>query len=340
MNLRSLPLFRRPATLSALAVFAASPLWSAHLRPLDYEGGRSRDEAARAHRNSSSVASMLGEVRTAISDILFIKTERYLHSGVAYVSHVQDEVLSVSGAMEHADEHQAEVGLEHDHEHEHEHDAPDRDHAHADEHDHHHDHAHTAELLLRSQENDFRHWIGRMERAVKPYNPPGQLHVHTDGRELLPWFRTMTLSDPNYVTGYATGAWWLKSRNPAQALQYINEGIEHNPDAFQMYFTKGQILMSAARQLDADLKDLNAEARRPVDEARHTFQHGAELVRAQWPESETWSEYQLDDAWALLRMAVVTEHRFGDAATATARARHYLETCGEDPTLRRIAASP
>ena len=68
--------------------------------PYDYEEGRSRDDDARAARNRSAAALMLGEVRTAISDIMFIKTERYLHSGVAYVPHMEKQIMSVEGAQQ------------------------------------------------------------------------------------------------------------------------------------------------------------------------------------------------------------------------------------------------
>jgi hypothetical protein len=317
---------RRPVTACVLGLFAASPLWSGLLQPQAYEGGRSRNAEARAYRNASSVATMFGELRTAVSDIMFIKTERYLHSGVGYVAHVQEEVLSVSGAMEHVDEEQKEFaesqgGDPDDHR-----DCGDR-----------HNPAHDAELLIRSEETDFRHWIGRMEREVKPYNPPGQLHVHADGRELLPWFRAMTISDPHYVTGYATGAWWLQSRNPDQALTYISEGIAQNPDAFQMYLTKGEILMSMARARDPDLQDLEEDPRRLVDEALATYQQGAAIVSRHWNQAEEWTPYEMEDAWALARLDVIMERKFGDPLAAADRARTYLRILGDDPSLRRLA---
>ena len=61
-------------------------------------------------RNTSSAAVMLGEVRTAMSDIMFIKCERYMHSGVACKPHLQREILSVSGAMAHVEEQRASGG--------------------------------------------------------------------------------------------------------------------------------------------------------------------------------------------------------------------------------------
>ena len=94
---------------TALAIFLASPVLSSRLDPNGYAGGRSRDVMARAVRNSSAVATMLGEFRTAMSDIMYIKTERYLDSGVGYMPHLKKEILSVSGATKEIDEHQQEV---------------------------------------------------------------------------------------------------------------------------------------------------------------------------------------------------------------------------------------
>jgi hypothetical protein len=70
------------------AFFLLSPLLSLRLDPHGYQGGRSRDAEDRMERNASSIGSMLGELRTSMSDILFLKTERYLHGGVAYTPHI------------------------------------------------------------------------------------------------------------------------------------------------------------------------------------------------------------------------------------------------------------
>jgi len=41
---------------------------------------------AQSSRNTSAVARLFGEFRTSMSDIMCLKTERYLHSGVGYQS--------------------------------------------------------------------------------------------------------------------------------------------------------------------------------------------------------------------------------------------------------------
>ena len=83
-----------------LILFLLSPPLAFRLNPNGYTGGRSRDARDRSLRNSSSVARMLGEVRTSMSDVIFIKTERYMHMGVGYVQKVEEELESVSGTVE------------------------------------------------------------------------------------------------------------------------------------------------------------------------------------------------------------------------------------------------
>ena len=81
-----------------LATFLISPALFGRLDPNGYEGGRSRDVQQRALRNSSAVATMLGEFRTAMSDIMYMKTERYLDNGIAFMPHLKKEILSASGS--------------------------------------------------------------------------------------------------------------------------------------------------------------------------------------------------------------------------------------------------
>ena len=48
---------------------------------------------------------------------------------------------------------------------------------------------------------------------MKPWLDPSKHAGHSDGKEVLPWFRVMTLSDPHYVRAYAVGTWWLRTKN-------------------------------------------------------------------------------------------------------------------------------
>ena len=177
------------------------------------------------------------------------------------------------------------------------------------------------EALIPDAEDDFRGIVGYLERQVKPFFGPRHPHHHTDGQEVLPWFRVMTISDPHYLPGYTTGAWWLNSRERDEALAFIEEGIRNNPDSFQVRFVKGQILLDQARASADDLFSPDAATRRILDQARATFAGAGQLAIAQWeaeqPE-DTWTDYKIDDAMASMRMHVMTESKFGNQQEAGA----------------------
>lgn len=157
-------------------------------------------------RNSSAIAMILGEFRASLSDFMFIKTERYLDSGVAYAPHVDLEEM--------AHEHEAHEGLD---EHEHE----------------------EVPTVIRMKADDFRGFLGDLERTIKPYRDPNLPHDHTSGEELLPWYRMMTLANPRQVRPYLIGAMWLsQERRLDQAIEFLQEGIAkngENPQLFRLY---------------------------------------------------------------------------------------------------------
>jgi hypothetical protein len=82
----------RPAgqVLAALA-FVLAPAWVHTLEPSDYSPALGYSSEAQSARNTSAVARLFGEFRTSMSDIMFIKTERYMHSGVAYAEPLEKE---------------------------------------------------------------------------------------------------------------------------------------------------------------------------------------------------------------------------------------------------------
>lgn len=324
-----------------LALYLLSPLLTRTLDPNNYVGGRSRDVEDRARRNSSAVAQMLGEVRTSMSDMMFIKTERYLHSGIAYVPQADVGSLSIQSTT---------AAFEEQQEHEH---APDTGEHQPAVHTHADGTAHPLDevcqpgrpTVIKQPEEDFRGFIGHLHRAVKPWQSPDQAHKHGDGIELLPWFRVMTLSDPHYVRGYSVGSWWLKRRDPQAAWQFAEEGLRHNPEAFSIHYIKGQLQSEQARKLAGDaVYDPPSMARFIFMQARDTYAEGALLALQQRPpggsdnpDNAGWSRYMEDDAFALCRMAVLTERQYGDPEKARAMAREYLARLGADAALERLA---
>lgn len=225
---------------------------------------------SRELRNSSAFAAILGEFRTNINDILFIKTERYLHSGVAFSSHIDETALASSGEAK-----EKEVGTENSLDknlssgvmQESVSIKPGTTQSHDDNSHEGHDHDHnrdshsgesSSHTLIPDHKDDYRGFIGDLERQVKPWQDANAPHVHTAGTELLPWYRIATLTNPHGIKNYMIGTWWLKSlKNDSQteeALKFISEGIKNNPDAYDLYLMKGYVY----RQLGKDAEALDS----------------------------------------------------------------------------------
>ena len=304
---------------------AHAPLWGAVLvlllaawlarqvEPLAYAGGRARDEEERLRRNSSALAAMLGEFRTSISDIMFIKTERYLHGGIAYLAHHAESALSAGELADEIDEHQQELTLPGD----------------FDPGDVEIDYGHAGTpTLLPTPERDYRGRVGVLYRQVRPWRHPDEPHLHTDGRDLLPWFRIMTLTDPQYVRGYVAGAFWLTREDRDAALAFIDEGLAGNPDAFQLYVSRAFMRVRAARELDEEAGEAVTDL---YEQARSDFRIALELGFRQRPDdvdeegfgSGGWNSYMDNDLLSACRMDILLTDRLEGAEAAAQRAALY-----------------
>jgi hypothetical protein len=313
-----------PLLLGVVWVVAAPFLGRPDMR--GYAQGRSRDAAARAQRNSSAIAAVFGDVRAAVSDIVFIKTERYLHSGVAYVP--------VPTAPDDGE------GCPHGH----------GAHAHAE--------AGTCgghpvdavpdeallcngkqkDTLIKSKERDFRSFIGDLHRTVKPWLDSTDAHAaHQSGREILPWFRVMTRSDPHFVRGYAVGGWWLANEDEEAALSFLREGLAGNPEAFQIHQTMALVYR---RQAAARADDV-APMRRALELARMGAELACQQRPADWDEqipSQRWNIYLEDDAFGVARLAVLLARQLHEEEYALRLGRRYLALLGQDDALEGVVA--
>jgi hypothetical protein len=308
---------------------------------------------------------MVGEFRTSMGDLLFLKTERYMDHGVAYMPHL-DEALpgTLDVGAEPAEEHggvhvhteSCDLNDEGDHAHESEHleaaHADDQDDDHAENHagSHAHDHADThgdemhaaVRTLIPTERQDFRGLIGRLHREIKPWRDPSLAHDHADNTELLPWYRLATLADPQSSRAYSVGAWWLKDMNFDEAVRFVEEGIRNNPDAFQLHLVKGRLLYMHGRDLVNESGGSNPEGERMIAEASVSLRRSTELALAvrpplgvNDPNSGTWDDYLDDDALEAARLAVLIEEQYGDESAAHRLAREYAAQFGGDAVLER-----
>ena len=160
-----------------------------------------------------SASTVFGEFRTSARDMLWARTETYLHGGVAYrpkPSQPDDD-----GCMNEDAEHK-------------------------------HDEAEcpslrTHESVIPDAEKDWRGPLGDWERQVQPYFAPGH-HHHNDIKETLPLFRLMVIADPHFAKAYVVGANVIcdSPSRVGEALAFLQDGLSMNPQSIEIHTEIGR----------------------------------------------------------------------------------------------------
>jgi tetratricopeptide (TPR) repeat protein len=86
-----------------------------------------------------------------------------------------------------------------------------------------------------------RDWIERFGRHFMITE-----HTHLEGgqeREILPWLKLSAELDPHRVDTYTVAAYWLRKElgNPAEAEQFLREGLRHNPNSYELLCELGKL---------------------------------------------------------------------------------------------------
>jgi hypothetical protein len=309
------------------------------------------DNAAREERNHSSIAIILGEFRANFSDLMFVKTERYLHSGIGYKPHLNTDAMAATGAIEDRnkglpttstlegealpiDQQLANDTMKETAaipvgqvmvETEEEHSTHSTTETQANPSEGEHDHVPT---LIREEHADFRGFLGDLEREIKPWRDPSLPHQHTAGTELLPWFRLATLGNPQNERAYMIGTWWLKTlKTPvqmAEGLKFIDEGILNNPKSFALILMRGYLL-----------RELGQPA-----EAGDSFLKAADLVFHERPAdgvlTRDWNESREELAVGAWTMAILTVRDKRGERAALEYARRLYQRCKAPPVERLV----
>jgi tetratricopeptide (TPR) repeat protein len=153
---------------------------------------------------------VLGETRKIVSNYSYIKGDEYLHGGVTA------EDARMCEALEHKVQEQR-------------------------------DPSHGADNTYpRKAEEDV---TGISKLNVLPYL--GSIihiskHIHLQGeeeKELLPWFYYAVRLNPENIDAYVIGGYWIGVRldRPDEAIRFLEEGLMHNPNSWQIYTQLGEI---------------------------------------------------------------------------------------------------
>lgn len=277
------------------AVCAAAALRPALLKNSAYQPAFALTDEVREEVNTSAFATILGEARASMADLMWIKTERYLHRGVAYKPHLDADAMAHTGEVVRQTGHD-----EHD-----EHDTHEGPGGHP-------HHGEALQALVPDRAHDYRGFIGTLQREIQPWKGPDQPDEHTAGDELVPWYRLLTYSDPHHWRGYMIGTWWLSrmEKDPgavAEAARFIEEGIRNNPGVFQLELMAGRLQIQQEHWREA------------LASFEKTIQMALKIRPASGKETPAWSDSDEEDFAAALRYVPSIQWRkLGDAAGAWA----------------------
>ena len=178
-------------------------------------------------------ASLVGGFRTSTASFLYGRAHEYMHGGVIFRAATPFEEMTGKRIASHGD------NL-----------------------DSHHGAAETS--TVPEGESDPRGYWGAIERETQPFIDI-RFHGHRDLKEALPLFRMMTWSDPHFVEGYSMGTYLIFSaadnRNLQRAMEFLEEGIEHNPKSYILHKDRGQYQLYNFKNADEAGKSFLAAAR-------------------------------------------------------------------------------
>ncbi len=306
-------------------------------------------------RNQNAFALILGEIRATAADLMFLKTERYFHSGVAYKAHMDLNKMATTGERA-AKEREGREN--HDHEHGSGRASSDEEtlsldepvakhgnHVHGEHSEDGDTHPGGVPTLIRTAAEDFRGFLGDLERETKPFRDPKLEHHVTTGNELLPWYRLMTLSDPHNLRGYMIGTMLLMQANKRhEALSFIKEGIEKNqgnPQAFRLYASLTQVHWKSGRlekALAAARKGYQlAKAVRPPDAARPRTPARSLPKTTRTAKLPVWTDDLENDFLFLARFVPLLLEKKGELAEALRVASEVSSLAPDDMPIKQIA---
>ena len=360
--------------LAGLAVAGALKPGLAKAKP--YTPAFALNDQTRRAANSNAFAVVMGEVRATMADLIWVKTERYLHRGVAYGSHVNYEAMARKGEVQtnapHADStHQDHVGppreepdghedhAEHvDDDDEQTHDGPEQHperHVH-DEHCNHgayetrdgHDprtcnHDHSVQAPDDSQEEGMSTVIPEAREDYRGF--VGALH-----RAVQPW------QDRDAPHEHTSGE---------QLLPWYRMLTYSNPGHVRGYMTGAWWLMKRAKDQEGLLGEAEAFIKEGIENNAESFalqlMHGRVLIqREAWdeaiaaceravelallvrprnpsPDSELWSESDEEDFRSALRYVPLIQWRkLGDHDSARRNVRRALAHAPNDLPLLQM----
>jgi hypothetical protein len=161
-------------------------------------------------------ASLLGELRGSFGDYLWLKADRLIHNGVDMRALTPSELRhQTRWRSSNAAGQETPVAR----------------------------HEEGETTVVPNPEADHRGILGDIEREIKPYMDMRH-HRHRDPGETAALFRLMTWTNPRFIQAWVVGANVLATnlRRPQEAVRFLKEGAEKNPDSIAIQVEIGRYL--------------------------------------------------------------------------------------------------
>jgi len=204
-----------------LILLICIPLLSAHVDSFNHSYLLKKGLTS---EHSDVLYKAFGEFRGFLSDMSFLNADIYFHGGVYHLEEGETPHLIVEQAHATADM------REEDH----------NGHMHDDDH----------------EDAGYRHSKNTMNILLKISSGIDiTRHIHLSGKrkkEILPWIYYAIRLNPKNVQAYSIGGFWLavKMKKHKEGIELLEEGIENNPRAWQLYLTMGHIYISRLKDYE------------------------------------------------------------------------------------------
>jgi hypothetical protein len=180
------------------------------------EAPQALSDVDQEHLEQAAPASLFGELRGSLADYLWMKADRLVHNGVEMRALTLSERRRTD-RWRASQAHGAETPVAR--------------------------HEEGETTVVPNQEADHRGVLGDLERQIKPYMDMRH-HRHRDPGETAALFRLMTWANPRFVPAWVVGANVLAENlnRPNEAVKFLREGAEKNPDSLQIQVEIGRYL--------------------------------------------------------------------------------------------------
>jgi len=285
---------------------------------------------------ASGLVRLFRGLQLSMADIFYNRSTIYMHSGIRYDKLQEEDILSEDINAQHqrdtnaaAADTTASAAAE-----------PADDHEHEDEHA-----AHAPsvgdDLMIPPPQEDFRGFIGDIERAVKPF--PEIITITTGGQEIvivnhpehvkpeeaLPWLRLATLLNPEHQQSWVGAAFLLLHQPNAdaatRAIALLQQAVRLNPIREGQLFDRHSIYYLLGHTYLVDAND-PARALAVLEPAVERGEKDYALL----------DEVQQDWLLFAFRDAVMSSRRLGLHEKALDLAKRGVALCPDDEPLLQM----